>query len=376
MTQFDDSALHRLIEDLLDVEPSMHAEWLARKVPDDPALRARLLKQFASEASAAPLDVGFSVYPADSETLPHRIGRYRSERACGAGRIGRAYLAHEEQTGQSVAVKMLRSGLSTPELQTRFRHEVQAAAQLIHPNIVTIIDVLEHDGRPCIVMEYVDGRTLFDVIEARERMSLSRKLEIIEHVCAALAHAHRKGIIHHDLKPSNVMLDNAGGVKVLDFVGSDAFTGTTSQQDISGPAKQPVVGTVAYLSPEQLLGQPASPSSDIFAASVLAYELLTYGRPFGIKLVDIRSRILRGDVQPFADWPVELPDDVERAILTGLSANPHDRFQDMGIMQQAFSEARSKRSQGTLFANHGGEAVRTLPRLFGAVWRLLGATRR
>ena len=150
-------------------------------------------------------------------SLPEVIGKYTIERFIESGGMGDVYLARDPSLDRLVAIKFLREGFDNEEMRERFEREARAAGRLSHPNIVTIYEFGEFDGRPFIAMEFVRGEPLAELIRRREPMPLVRKLEMMEGLCAGLAHAHRAGIVHRDIKPANLMVDLEGGVKVLDF---------------------------------------------------------------------------------------------------------------------------------------------------------------
>ncbi len=191
----------------------------------------------------------------------------------------------------------------------------------------------------CIVMEYVEGRTLFDVIQARERLPLARKLTFIEQVCAALAYAHSKGIVHRDIKPANIMVDAVGQVKVLDFGIAKALDPDTGSATVV-TSYSTVLGTTGYIAPEHLAGAPATQSADMFAAAVVAYELITYARPFGTVPNLVPGRTLHGDITPMEAHGVPVPAGLEQIVLRGLAVRPERRYPHMSSMQGAFAELR------------------------------------
>ena len=264
-----------------------------------------------------------------------KIGRYEIVQFLGEGGMGTVYLARDPKfNGRHVAIKLLRDTFDSNEIRERFWREAQAAGQLHHPNIVTIFDWEEHAGRPFIAMEYIRGETVARLIERGAPVSMSRKLEIIEGLCAGLACAHRDAIIHRDIKPANVMVDEHGAVKILDFgIARVASSQLTVQQEM--------LGTVSYMSPEQLQGAPLDHRSDMFAASALAYELLTGRKAFSGTLQEVARGILMGEVPPMSGAGVTIPRPVEQAILKGLARRPEQRYDDMAAMQRDVSSVRA-----------------------------------
>ena len=210
-----------------------------------------------------------------TEILPPR---YRDPERIARGGMGEIYRAEDGVLGRIVAVKVLADRYADEDsIRRRFTHEALAAARLSNaPNTVTIFDVGEHEGRPYIVMEYVPGGTLADRIDSQGAQPPGRALAWLEQTAAALDAAHVTGIVHRDVKPGSLLLDDAGDVRVADFgiasaVGLDSFT-----------AAGTVLGTAGYLAPEQARGEQATPASDRYALAVVAFELLTGARPFAM----------------------------------------------------------------------------------------------
>ena len=202
---------------------------------------------------------------------PAVIGRYQVRARLGQGGMGVVYLALDPLIDRLVAIKLLR--VNTAELRNRFLREAVIAGRLHHPNIVSIYDVGEYEEQPFIAMEYVDGETLAEVIRRRAPLALSRKVELLTDLCEGLAYAHRAGLIHRDVKPSNMVVNREGRLKILDF-------GIARLADSSVTAAGSMVGTPSYMSPEQIEGQPVDKRSDIFSVGIVCYELLVYRRAF------------------------------------------------------------------------------------------------
>jgi len=208
-------------------------------------------------------------------TLLHSsVGDYRLVEFLGAGGMGEVYRAVHAKIGRNAAVKVL-TGVS-PGLDTleRFRNEARVQATLHHPNIATLYDFLEVDGRPCIVMEYVDGETLADAIRLRGRVPPPAAWVLFRDIVAAVAYVHEQGVVHRDLKSGNVRVSSLGVVKLLDF--GIAKSELTSHLTQAGS----LVGTLQYLAPEQLRGEPASARSDVWGLGIVLYEILTGRVPF------------------------------------------------------------------------------------------------
>ncbi len=207
--------------------------------------------------------------------------RYQVGDTLGFGGMSEVHRGRDLRLGRDVAVKVLRADLARdPSFQARFRREAQNAASLNHPAIVAVYDTGETAGEtgpvPYIVMEYVDGDTLRDVLKQEGPLPPRRAMEIVADVCAALDFSHRHGIVHRDVKPANIMLNRAGAVKVMDF----GIARAVSDGQATMTATSAVIGTAQYLSPEQARGESVDARSDVYATGCVLYELLTGQPPF------------------------------------------------------------------------------------------------
>jgi len=265
-----------------------------------------------------------------------RLGTYEIVGPLGAGGMGEVYRAKDLRLGREVAVKVLPAEVaSSPERLARFEREARTVAGLNHPNIVTLFSVEDEDGIRFLTMELVEGQTLSDLITPGG-IPLSRLLELGIPLTDALIAAHERGVIHRDLKPGNVMVTREGRVKVLDF-GLAKMAGeepqpqvhtlaATADSPISGAGQ--VMGTIPYMAPEQLRGEPVDARSDLFALGIILYEMATGRRPFtGESSVDISSSILRDTPQPLTEVRADLPGDLERIVSRCLEKSPRDRAQ-------------------------------------------------
>ena len=212
---------------------------------------------------------------------PPQLERYPIQKEAGLGGMGKVYKAEDLKLGRTVAVKVIRElNIDTDEAKEsikRFHQEARATAQLNHPNIVSLYDIIETDGVLCMIMEYVDGLTLGDMIKEKKQLDLSQSLTIVEKVCMALDYAHDKGIIHRDIKPSNIMITRDGSVKVLDFGLAKMLTSENwNSYTITGT----LLGTPPYMSPEQIETEELDRRSDIFSLGIIFYEMLTSKNPF------------------------------------------------------------------------------------------------
>lgn len=263
---------------------------------------------------------------------PSRLlaGRYELGETLGRGGMAEVLEAHDMRLGRRVAIKMLRTDLAAdPAFHSRFQREAQAAASLNHPNIVAVYDTGEDvlPGSdvpiPFIVMEYVDGVTLRQLLQSGRRITPERAVEISMGVLAALDYSHRHGIIHRDIKPGNVMLTRNGDVKVMDF----GIARALADQAQTMTQASAVLGTASYLSPEQARGQVVDARSDIYSAGCVFYELLTGGAPFtGESPVAIAYQHVGEPVTPPSQIDPSLPTMLDTIVLTALAKQPNDRY--------------------------------------------------
>jgi len=248
--------------------------------------------------------------------------------------MAEVHRGRDVRLGREVAVKVLRADLARdPSFQARFRREAQAAASLNHPAIVAVYDTGEEDvygNQPYIVMEYVEGRTLRDVLKIEGRLMPRRAMEIVADVCAALDFSHRNGIIHRDVKPGNVMITRTGAVKVMDFgiaraVADNAATVTQTAA---------VIGTAQYLSPEQARGENVDARSDVYSTGVLLFELITGHPPFtGDSPVAVAYQHVRENAPPPSTINPDVPPELDAIVLKAMAKNPANRYQSAGEMR-------------------------------------------
>ena len=263
-------------------------------------------------------------------------GRYELGELLGRGGMAEVRKGTDTRLGRVVAVKRLRTDLaSDATFQARFRREAQSSASLNHPSIVAVYDTGEEpaaDGvaQPYIVMEYVAGRTLRDILREGRKILPERALEITSGVLSALDYSHRAGIIHRDIKPGNVMLTPSGDVKVMDFGIARAISDASSTMTQTAA----VVGTAQYLSPEQARGETVDSRSDVYSAGCLLYELLTGRPPFvGDSPVAVAYQHVREQAQPPSDHDTDLPPEVDAIVMKSLAKRVEDRYQSAAAMR-------------------------------------------
>ncbi|MFF4172088.1 Stk1 family PASTA domain-containing Ser/Thr kinase [Streptomyces sp. NPDC001744] len=267
---------------------------------------------------------------------PRRLGgRYELGSVLGRGGMAEVYLAQDTRLGRTVAVKTLRADLARdPSFQARFRREAQSAASLNHPAIVAVYDTGEDyvDGVsiPYIVMEYVDGSTLRELLHSGRKLLPERTLEMTVGILQALEYSHRAGIVHRDIKPANVMLTRTGQVKVMDFGIARAMgdAGMTMTQTAA------VIGTAQYLSPEQAKGEQVDARSDLYSTGCLLYELLTVRPPFiGDSPVAVAYQHVREEPQPPSNFDSEITPEMDAIVLKALVKDPDYRYQSADEMR-------------------------------------------
>jgi eukaryotic-like serine/threonine-protein kinase len=288
------------------------------------------------------------------------LGPYVIVAPLGSGGMGDVYRARDPRLNRDVAIKVLPAlGADHPERRERFTREAQAVAALNHPNIVTIHSVEEANGTAFLTMEIVEGRSLADAL-VQGALPIDRLLKVAIAVADAIAAAHQKGITHRDLKPGNVMLgehDQAGRVKVLDFglaklvnAPADASGMTTvAAAPITGEGR--ILGTVAYMSPEQAEGKPIDARSDLFSLGVVLFEMATGQRPFtGDTNMSVISAILRDTPKSVSDLKAGLPPELGRIIRRALAKDPERRYQTAKDLRNDLEELKASLDSGELTA--------------------------
>ena len=269
-------------------------------------------------------------------TTPRKLSaRYDLGEILGFGGMSEVHLARDGRLDRDVAIKVLRQDLARdPTFYLRFRREAQNAAALNHPAIVAVYDTGEAETEtgplPYIVMEYVDGETLRDIVRSEGPMAPKRAMEVIADVCAALDFSHRNGIVHRDVKPANVMINRAGAVKVMDFGIARAIA------DSSSPMTQTaaVIGTAQYLSPEQARGEQVDARSDVYSLGCVLFEILTGEPPFtGDSPVAVAYQHVREDPRLPSSVNKEVPGALDSIILKAMSKNPANRYQSAADMR-------------------------------------------
>src|SRR5262245_60727393 len=251
------------------------------------------------------------------------VSCYRIIEKIGAGGMGEVYLAEDTRLKRKVALKFLPAHLvANDEIKTRFLREAQAAAKLNHPNIVTIYDVSEHEGRPFFAMEHVEGHLLSHFAHGEKPLPLDTIIDYATQVCQGIGEAHRAGVIHRDIKATNIIVDTKGRARILDFglaavEGDDKLTKTGS-----------TLGTVSYMSPEQVSGREIDQRSDLFSFGVVLYELLAGRTPFRRDSEGATLRaIMQDSPEPLARYKSEIPQKLQLIIDKLLEKDRQMRYQ-------------------------------------------------
>ena len=288
------------------------------------------------------------------------ILHYQFLEKLGAGGMGEIYKAQDTRLNRFVAIKVLTSAATgDPDRRRRFIQEAQAASALNHPNIITIHDIVSDSGTDFMVMEFVSGQTLVDLIP-KGGLRVSQVLKYSVQMADALQAAHNAGIVHRDLKPANIMVTDSGLVKVLDFglakltdrgplsLGGPNDT-TLTIADAPLTVEGSIIGTVSYMSPEQAQGKKVDTRSDIFSFGVVLYEMVTGARAFdGDTTLTTLSAILRDDVRPVAEFAPEAPPQLEKVIQRCLKKSPDDRWQTMKDVEMALAALKHESDSGML----------------------------
>ena len=261
------------------------------------------------------------------------ISHYRVEERIGKGGMGVVYRAHDLQLGRSVAVKFLSNDIADEECRRRFQREAQIASALNHPHILSVHEAGTFQGQQYLVTEYIDGFTLREWAKLR-RPKLREVLELLTGIADALGCAHQSGIVHRDVKPENILVSQNGFAKLADFglakMMDRGFSASAKTVTVTPTTPGTVLGTVPYLSPEQLAGSPVGPPADIWSFGVVLYEIVAGQRPFRGKTgADLMQSILNEPPRPIGELRPEAPNELWNLIEKSLEKDPADRFQSM-----------------------------------------------
>lgn len=347
--------IKQIFDSALERDPTQRLAFLEQACTGDTALRHEVDSLLALHESSSDLldnSVGAMAAKllAEDQTqslIGQSIGAYKVEREIGRGGMGEVYLARDTRLDRPVAIKLLPASLiNDPDRVRRFQQEARATSLLNHPNIVTIHDVIEHEGLRLIVSEYVEGKTLREVINS-DGLKLEKMLDVVIQTASALSAAHIAGILHRDIKPENIMVRHDGYVKVLDF-GLAKLSGRgqareSGQQSEMSTQTGIVMGTVKYMSPEQARGEKVDHLTDIWSLGVVLYEAVTGQAPFeGETASHTIVAILEREPRPIADYVKDAPAELQRVVDKTLGKNKVDRYQTMGELMDDLQDVREE----------------------------------
>jgi len=259
--------------------------------------------------------------------VTEEIGRFEILEKIGEGGMGTVFKARDPHINRVVALKLLREGFDTQEMRERFMQEARLAGSLQNPYIVTIFELGEHRGAPFLVMEFVVGQSLDEMIRQGAPLSLLRRLELMQALCSGLEAAHRAGVIHRDIKPQNLMVIPGGALKILDF--GIARVGN-SEMTKAGV----LLGSPNYMSPEQLSGEPIDKRADIFAVGAVFYEILSYERAFPGNPIEAIAGVLMREPTPIRNLHPWIDVEIATVVEKALRKNRDERYHDIGEMRR------------------------------------------
>ena len=272
----------------------------------------------------------------DAQQRYRRLGKYELHQLLGEGAMGIVWKAYDTVLRRYVALKLLSASFrKTKEMQERFLREARAAGAIQHANIVTVYDLGESEGQLFIAMELVEGRDLSDMIALRDPLALERKLDIAIEVLTGLQFAHQRGVVHRDVKPSNVRVMPDGRVKIMDF-------GIARLQKADATGSGAIVGTPTYMAPEQITNGAITPATDVFSVGCMLYELLCYQRPFEAESVHgVLYQVLTTEPRPLRTVAPSIPAALERVVAKAMNKVPHERYESAGQMMSTLQQIRA-----------------------------------
>ena len=346
MTPEQYQRVRQIFEAALDHESHERGPWVAQQAADDPVVREEVVSLLNHHSRAGnflnePVVERVSELLADDAVLSPgaTLGAYTIVREVGRGGMGRVYLASDTRLGRQVAIKALAPHLTRDPMQReRLRREARAAAGLTHPGICAVYALEEVDGELFIVTEFVDGTTLREEIASGRRPSSSEIVRTGKELASALADAHARGIVHRDLKPENIMRTRDGRLKILDFGLARIEAGSITRTFVTEPGL--LIGTPAYMAPEQLNGRPVDARADVFAFGAVLYEFICGVHPFAAATpLATVARVLESEARPLAQQcpnvPVAILDCVERC----LRKAPDDRYRSASDIAHVLDHA-------------------------------------
>jgi hypothetical protein len=350
------------LEDYLRVYPEL-AE--PDGVPPDLIEAEReVRRQFGDTVADLSLPPGATPARQSLRPLPQPFGRYRIVKILGSGGMGAVYLAHDTQLDRPVALKVPHlDPLGGPEVLERFLREGRAAANLDHPHLCRVYDAGCQDGVPYLTMAYVEGRPLSDLTAAGPAAA-DWAADLVRQVALAVGHAHARGVIHRDLKPSNVLLTAGGEPVVTDF----GLSRRAVAEDIRLTPSGALLGTPAYMAPEQVTGAPVGPAADVYSLGVVLYELLTGRLPFPGSVGEVLAGVVHGTLTPPSAHRPGLDPRLERACLKALARAPGDRYATMADFAAALAPRRQAPGRGANWPRRLALAAGLTAALGGLAW--------
>lgn len=352
MTADEPSRADQIASRLSGMRPEDRARFLDEQCGDDARLRAEVESHLSG---AADQDLSFLWTTGDGSRVGETLGHYRITGEVGRGGMGVVYAARDLKLDRLVALKMLPEVLAAdPERRERFDREARAIAAINHPNIVTVHSIEEADrGAHFITMELIEGEILAERVPDGG-VGLDELLSLAIPLADAVGAAHERSITHRDLKPANVMVTHDGGVKVLDF-GLARQAGPSTPEEVVVTAEGRVVGTVAYMSPEQAQGQPVDVRTDVFSLGIVLYELATGTRPFrGSTSMSVLTAIIRDAPTPVTELKASLPREFERILKRCLAKDPTRRYQSAIGLRNDLELLREEWTAGALASTGDG----------------------
>jgi serine/threonine-protein kinase len=348
MTPAQRQRVRDIFEGALDRRPAERATWAAGQAGDDPVVREEVLSLLDYDRRAGsfltePILERVPDLLADDGPLQAgtALGSFTIVRELGRGGMGRVYLAADARLGRQVALKVLAPALTRDPLQReRLRREARAAAALTHPGVCSVYALEEIDDELILVTEFVDGVTLRDEIASGRRPLGSEIVRTAREIAAALADAHAHGVVHRDLKPENIMRGRDGRLKILDFGLARLEPGRAAGEQVTEPGL--LIGTPAYMAPEQLNGGPVDARSDVFAYGTVMYEYISGIHPFAAATtLAIIARVLEAEARPLAQLSPFAPAAVVASVDRCLCKAPEARYRSAGEIELALEHAGS-----------------------------------
>jgi tetratricopeptide (TPR) repeat protein len=348
-----------LLEKALELAPGERSAFLNRACSSDPSLRQEVETLLASSDDVRSTFLLQFSGPRVTLAAGTKLGEYEVKSLLGAGGMGEVYRARDSRLGRDVAIKVLPSFVSSdPNRLRRFEQEARAAAALNHPNILAVFQMGTHGGAPYLVSELLEGETLREPIK-RGRLAVRKAIDYGSQIARGLAAAHEKGIVHRDLKPENLFVTKDGRVKILDFgLAKLTQAQTDSGHDMPGEGTEPgaVMGTVGYMSPEQVRGQTTDHRTDIFSFGAILYEMLAGKRAFQKPTsADTMSAVLNEDPPEISQVAANIPPALQRVVHRCLEKIPDQRFQSASDL--AFALDASSASGGSAYPAMAAKAA-------------------